>query len=306
VTTTIGLLHPGEMGAAVGRCLTAAGHRVLWAPEGRSPATAARAAAAGLTAASGGLAGLVRQADVIISVCPPHAAARPGPAGGGAGFGGVYTGRQRDLAGHRARDRRDRGEAAEPATWTAGSSELPRWRPGSSGSTCPARGPVRSERRLRVRPWRPGRRADDRQGRGDGVGGEDGVRVVDQGVGGPAAGGAGAGPGRGRGGRAAGRVGCLPSRAWERSARAAGSAAARAGAGWRRWRRSPRAWPRRGCPRASTGPRPRSTAAPQDAPAPDAILTRCSRRPDSPPCPPPCAGSGRNRSGQQGPRRSER
>jgi 3-hydroxyisobutyrate dehydrogenase-like beta-hydroxyacid dehydrogenase len=89
VTTTVGLLHPGEMGAAVGRCLTAAGHRVLWAPEGRSPATAARAAAAGLTAASGGLAGLVRQADVIISVCPPHAAA--GLARQVAGFGGVYT-----------------------------------------------------------------------------------------------------------------------------------------------------------------------------------------------------------------------
>jgi 3-hydroxyisobutyrate dehydrogenase-like beta-hydroxyacid dehydrogenase len=89
VTTTVGLLHPGEMGAAVGRCLTAAGHRVLWAPEGRSPASAARAAAAGLTAASGGLAGLVRQADVIISVCPPHAAA--GLARQVAGFGGVYT-----------------------------------------------------------------------------------------------------------------------------------------------------------------------------------------------------------------------
>jgi 3-hydroxyisobutyrate dehydrogenase-like beta-hydroxyacid dehydrogenase len=77
------------MGAAVGRCLTAAGHRVLWAPEGRSPAAAARAAAAGLTAASGGLAGLVRQAEVIISVCPPHAAL--GVARQVAGFGGVYT-----------------------------------------------------------------------------------------------------------------------------------------------------------------------------------------------------------------------
>lgn len=89
VTTTVGLLHPGEMGTAVGRCLTAAGHRVLWAPEGRSPASVARAAAAGLTAASGGLAGLVRQADVIISVCPPHAAS--GVARQVAGFGGVYT-----------------------------------------------------------------------------------------------------------------------------------------------------------------------------------------------------------------------
>ena len=87
--TTVGLLHPGEMGAAVGRCLAAAGPRVLWVPEGRSPASAARAAAAGLTAADSGLAGVIEQADVIISVCPPHTAldlARQV-----AGFGGVYT-----------------------------------------------------------------------------------------------------------------------------------------------------------------------------------------------------------------------
>jgi 3-hydroxyisobutyrate dehydrogenase-like beta-hydroxyacid dehydrogenase len=86
---TVGLLHPGEMGAAVGQCLAAAGNRVLWAPEGRSPASAARAAAAGLIPASGGLAGMVRGADVIVSVCPPHAAldlARQV-----AGFGGVYA-----------------------------------------------------------------------------------------------------------------------------------------------------------------------------------------------------------------------
>jgi 3-hydroxyisobutyrate dehydrogenase-like beta-hydroxyacid dehydrogenase len=86
---TVGLLHPGEMGAAVGRCLAAAGHRVLWLPEGRSPATAGRAAAAGLTAASGGLAGLAREADVIVSVCPPHAALEV--ARQVAGFGGVYA-----------------------------------------------------------------------------------------------------------------------------------------------------------------------------------------------------------------------
>jgi 3-hydroxyisobutyrate dehydrogenase-like beta-hydroxyacid dehydrogenase len=70
---TIGLLHPGEMGAAVGRCLAGHGYAVLWTPEGRSAASASRAESAGLTAA-GGLADLVRRADIIISVCPPHAA----------------------------------------------------------------------------------------------------------------------------------------------------------------------------------------------------------------------------------------
>ncbi len=83
---TIGLLHPGEMGAAVGQCLAETGHQVLWVPEGRSPATGARAAAAGLTAA--GLAGLIERSDIIMSVCPPHAAldiARQVT-----GFGGIY------------------------------------------------------------------------------------------------------------------------------------------------------------------------------------------------------------------------
>ena len=88
---TIGMLHPGEMGAAVGQCLAGTGHQVLWVPEGRSPATGARAAAAGLTAA--GLAGLIERSDIIMSVCPPHAApdiARQVVSGSGSGFSGLY------------------------------------------------------------------------------------------------------------------------------------------------------------------------------------------------------------------------
>jgi 3-hydroxyisobutyrate dehydrogenase-like beta-hydroxyacid dehydrogenase len=69
----IGLLHPGEMGAAVGRCLTGAGHHVLWASEGRSAETARRAAAAGLTDV-GTARQVAAQAQVIFSICPPHAA----------------------------------------------------------------------------------------------------------------------------------------------------------------------------------------------------------------------------------------
>ena len=89
----IGLLHPGEMGAAVGQCLVGNGYPVLWTPEGRSAATAARAAAAGLTAADG-LADLVGRADIIISVCPPHAALDvAGQVAGTAGLGAGYRGR---------------------------------------------------------------------------------------------------------------------------------------------------------------------------------------------------------------------
>jgi len=85
---TVGLLHPGEMGAAVGRCLADGGHAVLWLPEGRSAASAERAEAAGLIAV-GSLAALVRQADVIVSVCPPHAALDV--ARQMAGFAGLYV-----------------------------------------------------------------------------------------------------------------------------------------------------------------------------------------------------------------------
>ena len=73
-THVIGLLHPGEMGAAVGRCLTKSGHTVLWASEGRSPTTQDRAKAAELTDART-IAAVAGQAEIIFSVCPPHAAA---------------------------------------------------------------------------------------------------------------------------------------------------------------------------------------------------------------------------------------
>jgi 3-hydroxyisobutyrate dehydrogenase-like beta-hydroxyacid dehydrogenase len=71
--SVIALLHPGEMGAAVGGCLAGRGHQVLWASAGRSPATAARARAAGL-ADAGRVRELARRAEVIFSICPPHAA----------------------------------------------------------------------------------------------------------------------------------------------------------------------------------------------------------------------------------------
>jgi 3-hydroxyisobutyrate dehydrogenase-like beta-hydroxyacid dehydrogenase len=69
----VGLLHPGEMGVAVGQCLTGRGHRVLWASAGRGPETAARALAAGL-ADAGTPRQLATDAQVILSICPPHAA----------------------------------------------------------------------------------------------------------------------------------------------------------------------------------------------------------------------------------------
>jgi Domain of unknown function (DUF1932)/NAD binding domain of 6-phosphogluconate dehydrogenase len=86
--SVIGLLHPGEMGAAVGRCLTDAGHVVLWASQGRGPQTAARARAAALEDA-GSTDEVAARAEIILSICPPHAALDV--AWAVQGFGGLFV-----------------------------------------------------------------------------------------------------------------------------------------------------------------------------------------------------------------------
>ncbi len=87
---TIGLLHPGEMGSMVGAAARANGLRVLWASEGRSAPTRERAAAAGLEDANS-VGVLITASQVIVSVCPPHAAADLAREVAGRGFAGTYV-----------------------------------------------------------------------------------------------------------------------------------------------------------------------------------------------------------------------
>jgi Domain of unknown function (DUF1932) len=82
----VGLLHPGAMGAALGDALLAGGHEVLWASEGRSAETRARAA--GFRDA-GTVAALAAKSDILLSVCPPHAAVDV--AAETEGFDGLYV-----------------------------------------------------------------------------------------------------------------------------------------------------------------------------------------------------------------------
>jgi 3-hydroxyisobutyrate dehydrogenase-like beta-hydroxyacid dehydrogenase len=88
MATTIGVLHPGEMGAAVAATLRSRGHDVVWASDGRSDATAARAGDAGLRDV-GSAAALAGAGDAVISVCPPGAAADV--AATMRGFAGTYV-----------------------------------------------------------------------------------------------------------------------------------------------------------------------------------------------------------------------
>ena len=86
--TVVGVLHPGEMGAAVGGALHGRGVTVLWASAGRSAATAERARAAGLEDV-GEVRELRDRCDVLLSICPPHAAVEVAETA--APFRGIYV-----------------------------------------------------------------------------------------------------------------------------------------------------------------------------------------------------------------------
>jgi len=97
----VGLVHPGEMGAALGDALVGAGHEVVWASSGRSDDTRARAAAFRDVHS---LELLAAESELLLSVCPPHAALDVARAT--AGFSGLYVdanaispARARDISG---------------------------------------------------------------------------------------------------------------------------------------------------------------------------------------------------------------
>ena len=87
---TIGVLHPGAMGVTVGASIKSGGYRVIWSSEDRSKATIERAVQSGLEDVRY-LNALIHASDVIISVCPPHAAVDLAHTVIKMGFDGVYV-----------------------------------------------------------------------------------------------------------------------------------------------------------------------------------------------------------------------
>jgi 3-hydroxyisobutyrate dehydrogenase-like beta-hydroxyacid dehydrogenase len=87
---TIALLHPGEMGAAIGACLAGRGHRVAWASVNRSAATRSRASASGLED-RGTLERALDGAGFVLAVCPPHGAIALAREVAGKGFRGIFV-----------------------------------------------------------------------------------------------------------------------------------------------------------------------------------------------------------------------
>ncbi len=90
MATKMGLLHPGEMGATVGAAARLNDVQVLWASDGRGPETRSRAEEAQLTDVSW-LSSLVEHSDIVLSVCPPHAAIAVAKAVAGLQFTGIYV-----------------------------------------------------------------------------------------------------------------------------------------------------------------------------------------------------------------------
>jgi 3-hydroxyisobutyrate dehydrogenase-like beta-hydroxyacid dehydrogenase len=87
---TVALFHPGNMGATIGAAAAASGVRVVWASDRRSKASRDRAERAGLVDA-GSLAEAIKQSEVVLSVCPPHAALDLARSVAEHGFKGIYV-----------------------------------------------------------------------------------------------------------------------------------------------------------------------------------------------------------------------
>jgi Leucine-rich repeat (LRR) protein/3-hydroxyisobutyrate dehydrogenase-like beta-hydroxyacid dehydrogenase len=85
----VGILHPGKMGIFVAACIQKNGYHVYWASAGRSQPTRQRAEEHQLQDA-GTLASLCETCQVLVSVCPPHAAEEMADQVMGLSFRGQY------------------------------------------------------------------------------------------------------------------------------------------------------------------------------------------------------------------------
>jgi 3-hydroxyisobutyrate dehydrogenase-like beta-hydroxyacid dehydrogenase len=86
---SVALLHPGNMGVTIGAAAATSGARVVWVSDQRGEATRRRATQAGL-ADVGSLNNALAQSDIVLSVCPPHAAVEVAEQVAAQKFTGVY------------------------------------------------------------------------------------------------------------------------------------------------------------------------------------------------------------------------
>jgi 3-hydroxyisobutyrate dehydrogenase-like beta-hydroxyacid dehydrogenase len=85
----IGILHPGEMGISIAASALNHGHRVYWLSKGRSDRTRERAEKFNLLEIDSSFQ-FYQTCELIISICPPHAAEEVASSVSEAGFQGLY------------------------------------------------------------------------------------------------------------------------------------------------------------------------------------------------------------------------
>ena len=85
----VGIINPGEMGISIAASLQSAGQSVYWPREGRSAATRRRAEDHQLHPVAS-ITELCATCDVIVCVCPPHAAEAAAAAVLQSGYAGLY------------------------------------------------------------------------------------------------------------------------------------------------------------------------------------------------------------------------
>ena len=86
---TVGIIAPGTMGSAVGAVAVANGNRAVWASQGRSPQSVTRATDDGLTDVSD-MGALLATSDMVLSLCPPHAAVQVAEEVASHAYSGVF------------------------------------------------------------------------------------------------------------------------------------------------------------------------------------------------------------------------
>ena len=143
MATTVGLLHPGEMGSVVGECLRAGGARVVWPSAGRSERHSP-ARQGGRPRGPRHAGGRGRRRATWCSPCAPRGPQRTSPSWSPPRGSGASTS-TRTPSRPRRPARRVRSSARRvPSSSTAASSGRRPARPGRPGSTWPARAPARS------------------------------------------------------------------------------------------------------------------------------------------------------------------
>lgn len=126
----IGILHPGAMGISVAATAQNGNHQVYWVSEGRSSQTRERARKFALLDGRT-LIELCESCDIIVSVCPPHAAEVVAGQVAAHSFRGIYLDANA-ISPQRAIRIREKVEAAGARFVDGGIIGGPAWEPGKT------------------------------------------------------------------------------------------------------------------------------------------------------------------------------